>query len=108
MELAKREWKLRFGKRRMERPSRINKKTELNSIIIYYFKIIDDTKSEELQRQCIKNLGASYIYAQAANNYANYWYVFGVDGKNLSNGFKTQFHFSSTYMDNFRIEEGSR
>jgi hypothetical protein len=62
------------------------KSSMINSTKFYYFKISDDVKVEDLQKQCIQNLGSSYIYAQPANNSSRTWHIFGRDEQNLADG----------------------
>jgi hypothetical protein len=73
------------------------KHENIASVYFSYFKIRDEVKVEDLQRQCIQHLGASYIYAQPADNRFQDWAVFGIDEQNQSAGFHT--HCYNVYLN---------
>ncbi len=61
------------------------------AILFHYFKLTDNTILKDLQKKCSDQFGASYLYAQPADNKANYWHVFGMDNEHLLNGISTPY-----------------
>jgi hypothetical protein len=78
------------------------KYAKINPPNFHYFKIGNDVKVEDLQRQCIQQFGSSYIYAQPADNRSSGWYLFGIDDQNLSYGFYSNCYYQCTINEHIR------
>ncbi len=54
---------------------------------IRYFKINGDWSDiEGFQKECIKNFGPSYVFAQVADSMFSNWYLIGVSNNSLAKG----------------------